>query len=429
MPATEPLTQPRRKAKLSREQYLDLYYYMRLNREVEDTMTKLFRQNKIVGGLYSSLGQEGISVGTAYALEKKDWMAPMIRNIGALLVKGVPPRDIFTQHMAKFTSPTKGKDGTSHFGDLENLHIVSPISMLGDLIPVMTGVAMAGRYLGQEIVAMTWIGDGGSSTGVFHEGLNLAASQEAPFVLILENNLWAYSTPVRRQVPLENLADRAKAYGIQSYIVDGNDVVAVYTTAKEAVDRARAGRGPILIEAKTFRRRGHAQHDPAEYVPSQQREFWEKRDPITLYEKFLTDEKLLDAKGKKEIESKIAALLEKDREFAENSPMPPPELAEQGVYCTGDDCHKIRPKWQRPIEEVQPPKSSVEAVWNVEGFGTGITSSGGIAPIHFGDTAPPAAPENPVPQKNLVAKPKLPLKPVAGKKKAAKPLPRGKAGR
>ena len=123
------------KKDLTRQQYLDLYYYMRLNRAVEDTMVKLFRQNKIVGGLYSSLGQEAISVGTAYALEKKDWLAPMIRNIGALLVKGVPPRDIFTQHMAKYTSPTLGKDGTSHFGDLENLHIVSPISMLGDLIP------------------------------------------------------------------------------------------------------------------------------------------------------------------------------------------------------------------------------------------------------------------------------------------------------
>jgi len=183
------------KKELTRQQYLDLYYYMRLNRAVEDTMVKLFRQNKIVGGLYSSEGQEAISVGTAYALEKKDWLAPMIRNIGALLVKGVPPRDIFTQHMAKYTSPTRGKDGTSHFGDLENLHIVSPISMLGDLIPVMTGVAMAGRYLGQKIVAMTWIGDGGSSTGVFHEGLNFAASQKAPFVLILENNQWAYSTP------------------------------------------------------------------------------------------------------------------------------------------------------------------------------------------------------------------------------------------
>src|SRR5580700_8528302 len=276
MPATETSS----KTKLSRQQYLDLYYFMRLNREVEDTMTRLFRQNKIVGGLYSSLGQEAISVGSAYALEKKDWMAPMIRNIGALLVKGVPPRDIFTQHMAKYTSPTKGKDGTSHFGDLEVRHIVSPISMLGDLIPVMTGVAMAGRYLGQNIVTLTWIGDGGSSTGVFHEGLNLAASQKAPFVLIVENNQWAYSTPVARQVPIKNLADRAVAYGISSAIVDGNDVVAVYGAAKEAVEKCRAGRGPRLIEVKTHRMKGHAQHDPAEYVPKEMVEYWKARDPI-----------------------------------------------------------------------------------------------------------------------------------------------------
>jgi TPP-dependent pyruvate/acetoin dehydrogenase alpha subunit len=313
----------------------------------------------------------------------------MIRNIGALLVKGVPPRDIFMQHMAKYDSPTKGKDGTSHFGDLDNLHIVSPISMLGDLIPVMTGVAMAGRYLGQKIVAMTWIGDGGSSTGVFHEGLNFAATQKAPFVLILENNLWAYSTPVRRQVPLENLADRAKAYGIDSYIVDGNDVVAMYSTAKEAVERARAGEGPILIEAKTFRRLGHAQHDPAEYVPKEMRAFWEARDPITLYEKYLAGEKLLDAKNKKEMEDKIEALLAKEREFAENSPMPPAELAEEAVYCTGDDCHKIRAKWERPIAEVTPPKSSVAAVWTLPGFGSGKGSGGANAPIHFGDAPAP----------------------------------------
>jgi len=297
----------------------------------------------------------------------------------------VRPRDVFMQHMAKYDSPTKGKDGTSHFGDLDDLHIVSPISMLGDLIPVMTGVAMAGRYLGQKIVAMTWIGDGGSSTGVFHEGLNFAAVQKAPFVLILENNLWAYSTPVRKQVPLENLADRAKAYGIDSYIVDGNDVVAVYSTAKEAVERARAGEGPILIEAKSFRRMGHAQHDPAEYVPKEMRAHWEARDPIALYEKFLASEKLLDAKGKKEIEEKINTLLAKEREFAENSPMPPAEFAETGVYCTGDDCHKIRAKWERPIAEVTPPRSSVEAVWTVAGFGSGKGSGGANAPIHFGD--------------------------------------------
>jgi TPP-dependent pyruvate/acetoin dehydrogenase alpha subunit len=401
------------KKDLTRQQYLDLYYYMRLNRAVEDTMVKLFRQNKIVGGLYSSLGQEAISVGSAYALEKKDWLAPMIRNIGALLVKGVPPRDVFMQHMAKYDSPTKGKDGTSHFGDLDNLHIVSPISMLGDLIPVMAGVAIAGRYLGQKIVAMTWIGDGGSSTGVFHEGLNFAATQKAPFVLILENNLWAYSTPVRRQVPLENLADRAKAYGIHSYIVDGNDVVAMYKTAKEAVDRARAGEGPILIEAKTFRRLGHAQHDPAEYVPKEMRAYWEARDPILLYEKFLMSEKLLDARGKKELEDKIDALLQMERDFAENSPMPPAEFAAEGVYCTGDACHKIQPKWERDKREVMPPKSSVSAVWTVEGFGAGKGSSGAIAPIHFGDTA--GAQENAENEEN--AAPKSAVK-TAGKKSA-----------
>ena len=321
-------------ARLSRQQYLDLYYYMRLNREVEETMTRLFRQNKIVGGLYSSLGQEAISVGTAYALEKRDWLAPMIRNIGALLVKGVPPRDIFTQHMAKYTSPTKGKDGTSHFGDLENLHIISPISMLGDLIPVLTGVAMAGRYLGQKIVAMTWIGDGGSSTGVFHEGLNLAASQKAALVVVLENNLWAYSTPVGRQVPLENLADRAKAYGIRSYIVDGNDVVAVYTTAKEAVERARSGGGPTLIECKTYRWRAHTERrgqpdprDPAE------REAWMRKDPIALLERQLRDQGEIDDAGVRTMEGDIMAALEAAVAFAEASPFPLPEQATDDVFA------------------------------------------------------------------------------------------------
>ena len=346
----------RKKSRLTRAQFLDLYYYMKLNRAVEDVMERLYRQSKIVGGLYSSRGQEGVSVGTAYALGPGDWLAPMIRNIGALLVKGVPPRDIFTQHMAKYTSPTQGKDGTSHFGDLDKRHIVSPISMLGDLIPVMTGVAMAGRYLGQNIVAMTWIGDGGSSTGVFHEGLNLAAAQRAPLVLVLENNQWAYSTPVCCQVPLKNLAERARAYGIASSIVDGNDVLAVYATAKEAVERCRAGRGPMLIEAKTMRMRGHAQHDPAGYVPREMLQRWQARDPIALYEKCLMSKNLLDANGKKEIEGRIEALVEEDRQFAEESPPPPPELAAQGVYCQG--CHTVRANWQRPVEEVLRSRAS-----------------------------------------------------------------------
>ena len=353
--------------RLTHEQQLEIYYFMQLNRQLEDRLVKLFRQNKIVGGVYLSLGQEAVSVGTSYALEPRDWLAPMIRNIGTLLVKGFKPRDIFTQHMAKYTSPTHGKDGTSHFGDLKKLHVVSPISMLGDLIPVMTGVAMAGRYLGQNIVTMTWIGDGGSSTGAFHEGLNLAAAQHASLVLILENNQWAYSTPVSKQVPLRDLAERGRAYGITSVIVDGNDAVAVYRTAKAAVEQCRAGNGPVLIEAKTHRMRGHAQHDPAEYVPKKMREYWEARDPIARYEKYLTENKLWNAADKKEIEARIDKILNEDREFAENSPMPPPELAEQGVYCEG--CHTIEAQWQRDKSEVMPPKSSFDTTVQVKDFG------------------------------------------------------------
>ncbi|HET9399679.1 MAG TPA: thiamine pyrophosphate-dependent dehydrogenase E1 component subunit alpha, partial [Candidatus Acidoferrales bacterium] len=295
------------------------------------------------------------------------WIAPMIRNVGALLVRGFRPRDIYTQYMARYTSPTQGKDGTSHFGDLEKRHVVSPISMLGDLIPVMTGVAMAGRYLGQNIVSMTWIGDGGSSTGAFHEGMNLAASQKAPFICVIENNQWAYSTPVNRQVPLRDLADRARAYGIPSYIVDGNDALAVYRTTREAVDRCRAGEGPVIIEAKTMRMRGHAQHDPAEYVPKEMFAYWKERDPLERFEKHLNENNLWDAKSRKAIEERIDRELVADLEEAENAPFPPAELAEQGVYCEG--CHTIAPKWNRAIEEVSPPRSSAASEWKVSEYG------------------------------------------------------------
>ena len=219
-------------------------------------------------------------------------------------------------------------------------------------------------------------------------------------------------------MPLENLADRAKAYGVASYVVDGNDVAEVFSTAKEAVDRARAGDGPILIEAKTFRRLGHAQHDPAEYVPKEMRAYWEARDPIEQHEKFLMSEKLLDANGKREIEEKINTLLAKEREFAENSPMPPPELAEKGVYCTGDACHKIAAKWERPPAEVTPPKSSVEPVWMVEGYGKGKGASGANAAIHFGDT-----PADKVADEGKLASRAMPKTSVKKLAKASAPKP------
>ena len=346
---------------LTRDEHLELYYFMRLNRALEEQMVRLFRQNKIVGGLYPSLGQEAISVGTAYALAPGDWIAPMIRNIGALLVRGFKPRDVLTQHMARYTSPTRGRDGTSHFGDLKTRHVISPTSVLGDLIPVMTGIAMAGRYLGQKIVTMTWIGDGGTSTGAFHEGLNLASVQKAPFVLIVENNQWAYSTPVEKQSGLKNLAERARAYGIRSDIVDGNDVVAVVRATREAARHAREGHGPVLLEAKTMRMLGHAQHDSAEYVPKAVREDWKRRDPLDRFEKLLTGKKLWDLKTKREIDARIAREIREDTEFAENSPVPPPETAADGVYCDG--CHTTEADWRRPKEEVMPPQSSAKAEW------------------------------------------------------------------
>lgn len=352
---------------LSRDQHLELYYYIKLNRMLDEQLVRLFRQNVVVGGLYSNLGQEATSVGTAYALEKRDWIAPMIRNVGGLLVKGYKPRDILMQYMARYDSPTHGKDGTSHFGDLKIRHVVSPISMLGDLVPVMTGVAIAGRYLGQNIVAMTWVGDGATSTGAFHEGLNFAATQRAPLVLVVENNQWAYSTPVAKQVPIHNLADRAKAYGISSAIVDGNDVVAVYQTAREAVEQCRAGKGPVLIESKTMRMKGHAQHDPAEYVPREMFAYWEARDPVKRYEQYLTENKIWDDKTRAALDARIEKELKEDLEFAEKSPLPPPELAEQGVYCDG--CHTVEAEWKRDKAEVTPPRSSVKPEWEVADFG------------------------------------------------------------
>jgi TPP-dependent pyruvate/acetoin dehydrogenase alpha subunit len=348
---------------LAPDQAQTLYYYLRLTRSLENMLGRLYRQDKVFGGLYSSLGQEAVSVGSASALESGDWMAPMIRNIGALLVRGIKPSEILMQLMAREGSPTRGKDGTCHLADISGRHIVAPMSMLGDLIPIMTGVAMAGRYLGHKIVAMTWIGDGGTSTGAFHEGLNLAAVQKAPLVVIVENNQWAYSTPVSRQTRLENLADRARAYGVTSHIVDGNDVAAVLQISQQAVADARAGRGPVLIEAKTMRMSGHAQHDPAEYVPREMMDYWKTRDPLDLCRAYLNQRKLWNADTQAALDARVESELAQELAAAEASPFPKPETAAQGVYCEG--CHTIAADWRRPREEVTPPKSSVHAGWNL----------------------------------------------------------------
>src|SRR5437667_4905029 len=273
---------------LTREQKIEIYRFLRLNRAAEERLVNLYRQGKVVGGLYRSLGQEATSVGSAYALEKGDIVGPLIRNLGSVFVMGYSARDVFTQYMARATSPSGGKDSTLHFGTPER-GIVSPISMLGALVAVMAGVALGARLQKKSLVALTYIGDGGMSTGAFHEGFNFAAVQKLPLVLIAENNGWAYSTPYRKQTAARCLADKAQAYGVPGESVDGNDVLAVYEATRRAAERAREGEGPTLIEAVTYRMKGHAEHDGQANVPREELEDWKRRDPIERYTRLLVE--------------------------------------------------------------------------------------------------------------------------------------------
>ena len=333
---------------LSRQQSIEIYRWMLLNRRMETALENLYKQGKVVGGVYFGLGQEACSCASAYALHKDEWLGPMIRNQGSVLVRGFSPRDIMMQYMAKAGSPTKGRDASSHFGDHEKRNVVAPISTLGDLIPVLAGVALGARLQGKNIAVMTYIGDGGQSTGVTYEGLNFAAVQNLGLVLIVENNLWGYSTPADMQFRVKDLAERAIAYGIPGVIVDGTDVCQVYDACHEACERARRGEGPTMIEAKMMRMKGHAIHDAAEYVPKPLFEYWRKRDPIARFENYLMKaKKWLTADENQKLIADVEQQLEADREFAVNSPMPEPESAAGGVYCE-PGCHEIKPKYAMP---------------------------------------------------------------------------------
>ena len=344
---------------LDRKQCLDIYRWMLLNRKMETALENLYKQGKVVGGVYFGLGQEACSCASAYALKPDEWLGPMIRNQGSLLVRGFSARDIMMQYMAKAGSPTKGRDASSHFGDIKNRNVVAPISTLGDLIPVLAGVALGARLQGRNIAVMTYIGDGGQSTGVTYEGLNFAAVQDLGLVLFVENNLWGYSTPADMQFRVKDLAERAITYGIPGVIVDGTDACQVYDAAHEACERARRGEGPTLIEAKMMRMKGHAIHDAAEYVPKPLFEYWRKRDPITRFENYLVNvKKWLAPTANENLIRDVESELEADRDFAVNSPMPTAESAAGGTYCE-PGCHEIKPKYGLPKTRRAGPAASV----------------------------------------------------------------------
>jgi len=328
---------------LKPEQLLELYRYLKLTRLVEERLVNLYRQTKVVGGVFRSLGQEATAVGTAYALQQQDFITPLIRDLGAVLVKGIKPREIFAQYMAKAWGPSGGRDLNIHFGDMEK-GFIGPISHLGDMIPVMTGILLGARFQKKKLVAVAYIGDGGMSTGAFHEGLNFAAVQKLPLIVVAEHNQYAYSTPTSLQTAVKDLAEKAAGYGILAYIVDGNDVIACYEATRLAADYARRGNGAVLIEAKTYRRKGHAEHDDQRYVAPGEVEWWEKNnDPVDRFEKYLL-EAGVSKEQLDEITAAVTREIDEDCTWAESSPMPEPEQAAYNVFDNSIVQPAFRPK-------------------------------------------------------------------------------------
>ena len=333
---------------LSRAQLHELYYYMRLTRSLEERLVNLYRQTKVIGGLFRSLGQEADSVGSAYALDRArgDFLSPLIRNLGSMLVQGAQPLEILRQYMAKAESPTRGRELNIHYGDLER-GFIGQISHLGDMVPVMAGVALSFKMRKQPRVGLVYVGDGAMSTGAFHEGINFAAVQRLPMVIVCENNGYSFSTPMRKQTAVAQLVDKAAAYGIPGVRADGNDVLAVYGATQPAVELARNGGGCTLIELVTYRRKGHAEHDNQSYVPAGEIEAWEAKDPIDRCIRdftaagWATDGELAD------IDARIAALLDEAVAACENEPMPGAMSALDGVLA---DPARTELEWYRRID-------------------------------------------------------------------------------
>ena len=311
---------------------LRIFETMVMTRAVEDRMVSMYRSGDLLGSLYTGHWHEAISVGTASALRQDDFLAPIHRDLGAHLWRGMDPAQVMASFMGKATSPTGGRDGTLHYGRLD-LNIYNLPSHIPDNYPVALGFAFAFQYREQDGVSLAYCGDGSTSEGNFHESLNIAAAMKLPAIFIVENNQYAYSTPVRMQSAVKEYAVKAQAYGMPGVTVDGTDVLAVYDATSEAVARARAGEGPSLIEGVTMRMHGHAEHDPADYVPREMLEEWQKRDPVTLFENVLLEHGIIDEETASKTREAARQKAIEARKKALADPLPDPATVEQGVYA------------------------------------------------------------------------------------------------
>ena len=309
-----------------------IYEVMVLTRAVEDRMVAMYRGGDLLGSLYTGHWHEAISVGAASCLRPDDYMAPLHRNLGAHLWKGMEPWQIMASFMGKATSTTGGRDGTLHYGRLD-LGIYNPPSHIPANFPVATGMAFAAKYRGEDKVCLAFCGDGSTSRADFHEALSIASVLKLPNVFVIENNQYAYSTPLRLTSNSESFAVKAVAYGIPGVTVDGTDVLAVRAAVDEAVQRARRGEGPSIVEGVTMRMHGHAEHDPADYVVKELFEEYSKKDPVELFEKVLLKGGVLDDDTVKKVrdDARQAAIAARRKALAD--PMPEPAGIEDGVYA------------------------------------------------------------------------------------------------
>ena len=314
------------------EYELQLYYWMKLIRAFEERASRLHRQNKIFGGVYSGAGQEAICTGICAPLQPGDFVAPLHRDLGVFLMRGVDPGRLMAQLMGKEDGLSRGKDSGLHGGDLEH-GVFGSTSMLGSSLPVAVGAALKFKMKKEKHIAVAFFGEGAASRGDVHEAMNFAGVHKLPVLFVCENNRFAYSTPLEKQMAIENVAERARAYGFPGHVVSGNDLLAVLALAERLIDRMRKGGGPEMIECKTYRYRGHSEHDPALYRDEEELIEWQARDPIPQYEFFL-EKKGQDLKRiREEIDQRTKQVIQSAVDFAEQSPFPPPEEALEDLYA------------------------------------------------------------------------------------------------
>ncbi|MEE9275495.1 MAG: thiamine pyrophosphate-dependent dehydrogenase E1 component subunit alpha [bacterium] len=317
-----------------RDTCLRLHHIMSLTRAVEETLDSAFRAGHVPGTAFFGRGNEASSAASALCLREDEWLVPMHRNCGAHLAKGHPPASIMAHFFGREGGPSGGRDGNFHMG-YPPKQIVQLISHIGTMVPIAAGLAWASKIRRDGKAVLNFIGDGGTSSGDFHEGLNFASVQKLPLVLIIDNNQYAYKTPPRDQFACQTLALRSASYGIPGFLIDGTDAALVHRICGEALERARAGGGPTLIESVTMRAVGHSVYDKfADYVDMENFERWTKeRDPIARFDEFLTANELASPEEIAGSHARARAEAEAAREEALKSPFPAPESVTDGVFA------------------------------------------------------------------------------------------------